>query len=156
MSPEAKAKLGRDNDAAISRMAARREVRRLRKNKKKVPSELLTQAGFSDGAPLVSTRKRKVVITKTVAAGPVEVKVSRQQAAKALGIKNRRWLNAAELDEAIACKHVLAAGTSNVAFQSARPIAIPRIEYAGIRLPELEQLGRDRCRAAWDAWKAKQ
>lgn len=127
------------NDAAISRLAARREVRRLRKNKKKVPAELLARAGFGAMVTEEVARKRKVAVTVASKSGPVVVKVNRQQAAKELGIKNRRWMNVAELDEAI-----------NLANEKRDDGKKPR------RLLELEEIGRRRCRAAWDAWKAKQ
>ena len=133
MSPERITK----NEAVLSRMAARREVRRLRQNKKKVPAELLAQAGFGAAAEPVA-RKRKVTVTVEAKAGPVTVTVSRQQAAKELGIKNRRWMTVAELDEAI-----------NLVDHTPGSVKCKRLD-------ELEELGRGRCRAAWDAWKAKQ
>jgi len=130
------------NEAAIKRLAARRELRTLQRTHKKVPPELRERAGFTNGAPQPSSRKTveraltKVVgtdaATRTMVNGTTK---GRQFAAKELGIKNRRWMTVVELDEAIALK---------------------KDDVQSIRIAELEHLGRQRCKAAWDAWKAKQ
>lgn len=138
------------NDAAISRMAARREVRRLRQGKQKVPAEVLAQAGFdavvTRQTARRASRKRVECVVTSLKSGADAVRTmgqgtfkARQAAAKGLGIKNRRWMSTNELDEAI-----------NLATEKRDDGKRPG------RLIELEQLGRERCRAAWDAWKAKQ
>ena len=102
------------------------------------PFGAAAQAGFGVAVTEPAARTRQVAVTVQAKAGPVEIKVNQQAAAKELGIKNRRWLNKAELDEAI-----------NLATEKRDDGKKPG------RLLELEQLGRERCRAAWDAWKAK-
>lgn len=150
MSPEAKAELSAKNDAAIARMAARREIRALRKAHKKVPQELRVRAGFPTLEAVVPAKKKleralaqqkgEVAAARTMAGGTAK---ARQALAKELKIKNRRWMSLVELDDAISCaQEVQRHGTDETA--------------AGIRLAALEVKGRERCQAAWAAWKAKQ
>ena len=130
------------NAAVIARVAARRKVRALRKAGQPVPVALADRAEShvrvatpKNAQDAKVTQRTTEVATKNGASSGS----ARQQAAKELGIKNRRWMNKAELEEAI-----------NLATEKRDDGKKPG------RLLELEQLGRDRCRAAWDAWKQKQ
>ena len=99
MSPE----MVKKNEAFIARAAARREVLKLRRHHTKVPVELLAQAVLGWRAGVSRTPKRltaadlnrakKIMDEAEVPQAGRQIIMSRQQAAKELGIKNRRWMN---------------------------------------------------------------
>ena len=136
------------NDAFLARKSAAREIRALHRAHRAVPPELRARAGYTNGSVLHRTAKKVVerqIVERHGGADAVRILGSgttkaRQAAAKDLGIKNRRWMSVVELDEAI-----------NLATESqAKSLSKPD------RLLAIEQLGRDRCQAAWTAWKVKQ